>query len=67
MGFIFVGEGVSPVNDDDVRCLDALCEGIRLAADIVDKPTNFMHTDAFLDVSYYCVCTCVCVCEGGGG
>lgn len=46
-----MGEGNSPVTEDDVSTLDALCEGVRLAAEIVDKPTNFMHTDAFLDVS----------------
>ncbi len=51
MGFILVGEGNSPVTEDDVKCLDALAEGVRLAQDIVDKPCNFMHTDAFLDVS----------------
>lgn len=51
VGFVLVGEGNSPVTEDDVSTLDALCEGVRLAAEIVDKPTNFMHTDAFLDVS----------------
>ncbi len=51
VGFIVVGEESSPVTEDDVKCLDVLAEGVRLAQDIVDKPTNFMHTDAFLDVS----------------
>ena len=29
ISFIVVGEGVSPVTDDDVRCLSAECEGGR--------------------------------------
>ena len=51
MGFIPVGEDTQEVGDDDVKCLGALCRGIRLAQEIVDAPTNEMHTDAFLDVS----------------
>ncbi len=51
VGFILVGEGTSPVTEDDVKCLDALTEGVRLAQDIVDRPCNHMHTDNFLDVS----------------
>ena len=50
VGFVLVGDN-PPVTDDDVKCLNALCEGIRLAQEIVDTPANFMHTDMFLDVS----------------
>ncbi len=51
VSFIPVGSGAVPFTPEDVKCLDALSEGIRLAQEIVDAPTNFMHTDAFLDVS----------------
>ena len=50
VGFLLVGKDVKPLDGDDVKCLNALCEGIRLAQEIVDTPTNIMHTDAFLDV-----------------
>ncbi len=50
VGFILVGEGNSPVTEDDVKCMDALATGVRLAQDIVDRPCNYMHTDNFLDV-----------------
>ena len=51
VGFIPVGEDTQEVGDDEVKCLGALCRGIRLAQEIVDAPTNEMHTDTFLDVS----------------
>ena len=51
VGFIPVGGAAMPLNEEEVKCLNALCEGVRLAAEIVDMPTNLMHTDAFLDVS----------------
>ena len=51
VGFVVVGEDVREIGDDDVKCLDALSAGIRLAQEIVDAPTNEMHTDIFLDVS----------------
>ena len=54
VGFVLVGEDTTPLNGEDVKCLNALCEGIRLSQAIVDSPCNIMHTDAFLDVS---VCT----------
>ena len=51
VGFIPVGENVRELTEGDIKCLGALCTGIRLAQEIVDAPTNEMHTDAFLDVS----------------
>ena len=53
VGFIPVGDDVSEVNNDDIKCLRALSEGIRLAQEIVDAPTNEMHTDAFIEVSQF--------------
>ena len=41
----------TPFAGEEANCLNDLCQGIRLAQEIVDAPTNFMHTDAFLDVS----------------
>ena len=52
--FHVVGDG-GPVVEDDVNCLTAAAEGIRLAAKIVDTPCNDMHTDIFLKVGRsYC-------------
>ena len=51
IGFILVGNDTRDVSDADVKCLGELCAGIRLAQEIVDAPTNEMHTDIFLDVS----------------
>lgn len=51
VGFILVGNGAQDISDADTRCLGELCAGIRLAQEIVDAPTNEMHTDIFLDVS----------------
>ena len=53
VGFLLVGDDVREVGDDDIKCLGALCEGIRLAQEIVDAPTNEMHTNTFLDVSQW--------------
>ena len=53
VGFIPVGEEATPFGEEEARCLNMLCEGVRLAQEIVDMPTNHMHTDAFLDVSAY--------------
>ena len=49
VGFILTGP--KPILPDEVQCVNALCEGVRLAQEIVDTPTNIMHTDGFLDVS----------------
>ena len=51
VGFIPVGDNSTSVTDEEVKCLSALSEGIRLAQEIVDAPPNEMHTDSFLDVS----------------
>ena len=51
VGFILVGDDARDLDDADIKCLGALCTGIRLAQEIVDAPTNEMHTDIFLDVS----------------
>ena len=51
VGFILVGNSVRDLGDADIKCLGELCAGIRLAQEIVDAPTNEMHTDIFLDVS----------------
>ena len=50
VGFIIVGEDTTLLNKEDVECLNAICEGVRLAQEIVDTPTNIMHTDGFLEV-----------------
>ncbi|XP_022185741.2 probable aminopeptidase NPEPL1 isoform X2 [Nilaparvata lugens] len=39
---------VSPLSDADLASLDAVCNGIRLAARIVDMPCNEMNVDHFL-------------------
>ncbi len=49
--FILVEKDATPLNEEEATCLNAMCEGVRLAQEIVDMPTNFMHTDGFLDVS----------------
>ena len=51
VGFIVVGDNARDLDDADVKCLGTLCTGIRLTQEIVDAPTNEMHTDIFLDVS----------------
>ncbi len=49
VGFIFTGPDSTPLTDLDLSCFTHICEGIRLAQEIVDAPTNEMHTDGFLD------------------
>lgn len=49
VGFVITGPNTTPLTDDDITCLTHVCEGIRLAQEIVDAPTNEMHTDGFLD------------------
>ena len=55
VGFILVGKDATSLKPEEVECLNALSEGVRLAQEIVDMPTNHMHTDAFLDVSTHCI------------
>lgn len=66
VGFVLVGDSSPSVTDSDVKCLNALCEGIRLTQEIVDTPPNFMHTDGVLDVSllFCCLLTLVLWCGG---
>lgn len=47
--FVFIGADKSPLQDDEVDCLHAASQSVRLAAKIVDIPCNEMHTDAFLE------------------
>ena len=60
------GGDPAPLTEEDIACLTAVSEGVRMAAEIVDAPTNEMHTDTFLDVRIImyvpCIFTCACVC-----
>ncbi len=63
VGFLLVGDDATPLDQEQVSCLSNLGDGVRLAQEIVDMPTNLMHTDAFLEVRHgLCVCMCVYVC-----
>ncbi|XP_015922316.1 probable aminopeptidase NPEPL1 [Parasteatoda tepidariorum] len=42
------GSKVSPLTDEDLKCLTAAADGIRIASKIVDTPCNDMNTDTFL-------------------
>ncbi|XP_075231880.1 putative aminopeptidase NPEPL1 granny smith protein isoform X2 [Lycorma delicatula] len=46
--FIIVGDDTSPLSEKDLVTLDVVCQGIRLAARIVDTPCNEMDVDQFL-------------------
>ncbi len=60
VGFLLVGDDATPLDQEQVSCLSNLGDGVRLAQEIVDMPTNLMHTDAFLEVRHgLCVCMCV--------
>jgi len=79
--FLLVGQdhtsSSSCLTPDQLDCVNALCEGVRLAQEIVDTPTNIMHTDGFLEVKNFVwacewgecivvagvwrVCVCACV------
>ena len=48
--FCFKGEDTAPPSEEEISCLAAAADGIRLTARIVDAPCNEMHTDAFLEV-----------------
>lgn len=39
-----------PLSKDDLHCMSASAHGIRLAAEIVDKPCSHMNTDDFVKV-----------------
>ncbi|KAL4234571.1 putative aminopeptidase npepl1 [Mactra antiquata] len=48
--FLLVGEGSDkPLDDEDISCLTAAAESVRLSAKIVDMPCADMHTNKFLD------------------
>ncbi|EDO41614.1 predicted protein [Nematostella vectensis] len=47
--FLVVGKDATPLTEDDVSCLTAAAESVRLAAKIVDIPCNDMNTDHFLE------------------
>jgi len=47
--FVFVDDKDHVLSENDVTCLTASAESIRLAAKIVDAPCNEMHVNAFLD------------------
>jgi len=47
--FVFVDCKDSSLTVEEVNCLTASAESIRLTAKIVDMPCNEMHTNAFLD------------------
>lgn len=42
-----------PINQKDLEILEHSAKGIQMTAKIVDQPCNEMHTDAFLDVSFW--------------
>ena len=48
--FLFVGENKNALSKCEVQCLTASAESIRLAARIVDTPTNEMTTNTFVKV-----------------
>ncbi len=63
VGFLLVGDDATPLDQEQVSCLSNLGDGVRLAHEIVDMPTNLMHIDAFLEVRHgLCVYMCVYVC-----
>ncbi|XP_045192143.2 probable aminopeptidase NPEPL1 isoform X2 [Mercenaria mercenaria] len=48
--FLLVGEGNDkPLDEDDIGCLNAVAEAVRLTAKIVDIPCADMHTNQFLN------------------
>lgn len=47
--FIFPNDKNEKLSENDINCLTAASQSIRLTAKIVDMPCNEMHTDAFLD------------------
>ena len=49
--FVFVDDKSHKLSADDVNCLTASAQSIRLTAKIVDMPCNEMHVNAFLNVS----------------
>ena len=61
--FVLVGKNDSPITSEDVECMSAVAESIRLSARLVDMPCQDMHTSAFVQVNtknmvgiYYILC-----------
>ncbi|XP_020628724.1 probable aminopeptidase NPEPL1 [Orbicella faveolata] len=46
--FVLVGKNDSPITSEDVECMSAVAESIRLSARLVDMPCQDMHTSAFV-------------------
>lgn len=46
--FIIVGDDTTLLSEKDLATLDIVCQGIRMAARIVDTPCNEMDVDQFL-------------------
>ena len=51
--FVFVDDKDYKLTAEEVKCLTASAESIRLVGKIVDMPCNEMHTDAFLEVGIH--------------
>ena len=49
--FVLVGKNDSPITTEDVECMSAVAESIRLSARLVDMPCQDMHTSAFVQVN----------------
>lgn len=41
------------LSNEDLKCLESVATGIRLAAKIVDMPCNYMTVDDFLQACIY--------------
>ena len=48
--FVLVGNNDSPITSEDVDCMNAVADSIRLSARLVDTPCGEMHTSAFVQV-----------------
>jgi probable aminopeptidase NPEPL1 len=49
--FLLVGDDKDkPLTKDDLHAMSASAHGVRLAAEIVDKPCSHMNTDHFVKV-----------------
>ncbi|MCL4126300.1 UNVERIFIED_CONTAM: hypothetical protein GTU68_048877, partial [Idotea baltica] len=46
---ILLTDSSAAITKEEIKALTAACEGIRLAAHMVDAPANEMHTDAFIE------------------
>ncbi|KAL7646360.1 UNVERIFIED_CONTAM: hypothetical protein RMT77_003270 [Armadillidium vulgare] len=46
---ILLTDSTVALSRDEIKALTETCEGVRLAAHIVDAPANEMHTDGFIE------------------